>query len=367
MIPIEKIRPSQFQARRAIDPSGVEELAASIRECGLLNPVLVRPSGDGYELVHGERRLMACRLVGLTSIPAEVRELTDEQAFLAGLVENIQREQLSPVDEAVALQRLLDDFGYSQARAGEVIGRSQQYVADRLSLLKLSEPVQDMITARAVSPSVGRMLSSVEPERAEELALEVAQGRLTVRGLRQRIDGGDGPDFQQAVIGDRPPEDDLFGRLEWLNRRRELFESPPAKWSLYERTFALNVLSLDAQRAAGQCLTVIGQKLCKVKKVPDQALIGRRRFVPFVDGLAAAAAGMEITYEDDGRPLGIPDWHAFETKAPIAWKFLQWEDPKNRPTVEDLADAMFAAMVLFYLFADGLLPCKSKEPLEAAP
>lgn len=150
----------------------------------MLNPILVRPNGKDYEIVHGERRWRACQDAGLTEIPATIRELSDEEAFLIAFTENLQRDDLNPIEEATSFKRMIDDFGYTQQKVANVLGKSQQYVADRLSLLKLTEPVQDMITARAVSPSVGRMLARHDDtDEAEELALEVAEGNLTVREL----------------------------------------------------------------------------------------------------------------------------------------------------------------------------------------
>ena len=189
-IKLTEIKANPTQPRRGIDPDKLAELSASIREVGLLNPILVRPNGKDYEIVHGERRFKACESLGLETIRAEVRELSDEQAFLIALTENIQRHDLDPIEEAAAYQRMIADFGYTQAKVGEVVGKSQQLVADRLCLLNLSDPIQDMITARAVSPSVGRMLSRHDnTEEAEELAMEVADGNLTVRGLGQVLRG----------------------------------------------------------------------------------------------------------------------------------------------------------------------------------
>lgn len=215
-IPIESIKTNEAQPRRAHDESKIEELAGSIKAVGLLNPILVRPVGDLFEIVHGERRYRACKLAGIDAIRAEVRDLTDEQAFLIALTENIQREDLSPIDEAHALKHMIDELGYSQTKAGEALGKSQQYVADRLSLLRLPEQVKSMITARAVSPSVGRVLARHDDiEQVEELAQEVADGRLTVRGLRQVLSGSH-PDRKNAIP---PQDDDPVKTLEWCDRQ----------------------------------------------------------------------------------------------------------------------------------------------------
>ena len=191
-IKISQIQPNPGQPRRGIEPYKLKELAASIKEVGLLSPILVRPNGKNFEIVHGERRFKACKKLKFKTIRAEVRELDDREAFLIAFTENLQRENLDPIEEAQALSRLINDFEHTQDQAGEILGKSQQYVADRLSLLRLPEPIQDMITARAVSPSVGRMLARHDDqEKVEELAMEVAEGRLTVRGLGQILRGED--------------------------------------------------------------------------------------------------------------------------------------------------------------------------------
>lgn len=217
---IEQIKPNPNQPRKECDPEKLRELTDSIKSIGLLNPILVRPIESDYEIVHGERRWRACKLAGLTEIRAEIRELTDEQAFLIALTENIQRDDLTPIEEARAFQFMVDDLGYTQAKVGETIGMSQQYVADRLVLLKLSEPVQSMITARAVSPSIGRMLARHDnPEESKSLAVEVAEGSLTVKGLEQVLRGEKPTEGAQFVI---LPEDD--DPIETLNYCRHHFD-----------------------------------------------------------------------------------------------------------------------------------------------
>lgn len=184
-VPVDLIKPNPNQPRKRFDPDKLQELADSIAEVGLLNPVLVRPSAGGdYEIVHGERRWRACQLAGLTAIRAEVRELDDKTAFLLAFTENLQRDDLDPIEEARALATMLDKLGYTQSQAAKAIGKSQQYIAGRLTLLKLAEPVQELITTRVVNPSVGRELASIPDERWQlTQAKKAARGELTVKEL----------------------------------------------------------------------------------------------------------------------------------------------------------------------------------------
>lgn len=183
-INIKKINPNHEQPRETFD--GINELAESIREKGLLEPILVRPKGERYEIIHGERRWKAVKKLGWESIEANIREATDKEAFELSLIENIQRKDLNPIEEAKAFKKLQED-GYTQAKIGGVINKSQQYVADRLTLLNLPDKVQDKITARAISPSIGRRLASIDNKRVQmNLAKRVADENLTVKAVEKR-------------------------------------------------------------------------------------------------------------------------------------------------------------------------------------
>ena len=173
-IPLDLIDSNPDQPRRSLDDIG--ELAESIREDGLLEPIMVRTRGDRYEIVLGERRWRAAKQAGLEDIDAIVREVDDDTAFKLALVENIQRQSLDPIDEARAFRRL-NGSGMSQAEIGRMIHKSQQFVADRMSLLKLPERVQYMVTARAVSPSIAQRLSRIGNEKKQiKLAEKAADG-----------------------------------------------------------------------------------------------------------------------------------------------------------------------------------------------
>ncbi len=163
-LPVARIRPGRYQPRTKMDQQALAELAASIRSQGLMQPVLVRPvDRDKYELIAGERRWRAAQMAGLVEVPALVREVPDESALALSLIENIQREDLNPLEEASGLQRLVDEFKMTHEQAADAVGRSRSATTNLLRLLKLARPVQDLVMegalemghARAASPRRG--------------------------------------------------------------------------------------------------------------------------------------------------------------------------------------------------------------------
>lgn len=163
-IPIDMIRPNALQPRAGFGGEPLAELEASIREQGILQPVLVRRVGDGYELVAGERRWRAARAAGLRAVPAIVRQLDDRGALEAALVENLQREDLNAIERAKAYRRLVSDFGLSQDAVARRVGRSQPSVANTLRLLALPQEVQSSIEAGRITEGHARALLSIPDE-----------------------------------------------------------------------------------------------------------------------------------------------------------------------------------------------------------
>jgi len=181
-IPIDQIDPNPAQPRKRFE--GLDELAASIRDKGLLESIMVRPVGGRYQIIHGERRWRACRMAGFTEVEVVVREADDAEAYELALIENLQRADLSPIEEAKAFAGLCE-AGWTQQRVADLIGKSQQYVASRLVLLRLPERVQDLLTTRVVSPSHGEVLAGVrDPGEQVRLAERIAAERLSVQALR---------------------------------------------------------------------------------------------------------------------------------------------------------------------------------------
>ena len=194
---IGEIRPNPFQPRQDVDPAALEELKASIRQAGLLQPVVVRPipgGNGGYELIAGERRLRACQALGWERIPAVKREVDDRTVLTLALIENLQRDDLSPVDEARGYERLIAEFNLAQQDVADAVGRDRSTVANALRLLKLPAAVLTMLHDGRLSVGHARALLALDdPRRATTLAREaVAQG-LSVREIEDRVRGGRAP------------------------------------------------------------------------------------------------------------------------------------------------------------------------------
>ena len=188
IVPIEAIRPSPFQPRRHFAEAELEGLAQSIREKGIVQPLLVRPSADGaadFELVAGERRWRAAQRVGLHQVPVVVRALADSDALEIALVENLQREDLSPLEEAEAYRRLLAEFGRTQANLAEAVGKSRSHVANTVRLLSLPAPVRRSLEDGALSAGHARALLGAPDSAA--LAAEVVRRGLNVRATEALV------------------------------------------------------------------------------------------------------------------------------------------------------------------------------------
>jgi ParB family chromosome partitioning protein len=214
-VPVEEIRANPMQPRRHFDEAALKELAASIREQGILQPILLRPSEGGYEIVAGERRYRAAMQAGLRAVPALVRKLDRSESLELALIENLQREDLNPVDEAEAYRSLIEQFGYTQEDLARRIGKDRSTVANVLRLLKLPEEVLDAISQGAISMGHGRALLALEePERIREVFARVVAQSMSVRQVEEevrRVLAGKKP---RATVKDLPtPLLDLQDRL----------------------------------------------------------------------------------------------------------------------------------------------------------
>ncbi len=188
---IGRIRPNPFQPRRQFEGDSLDELEASIRENGLLQPLVVRPSGPDFELVAGERRWRVLTRLGWEKAPTLVRPLSDEQMLVMALVENLQREDLGPLEEAVGYQQLVDGFGLTQKAVARRVGRDRSTVANALRLLTLPAAVRDLLTEGTLTAGHARAILSVDGE-AEQIALarEVVARGLSVREAEARARRG---------------------------------------------------------------------------------------------------------------------------------------------------------------------------------
>lgn len=172
-IPVEQICPSPYQPRREIDSERLAELVASIQEHGILQPIVVRPVDAGFQLVAGERRWRAAQVAGLDSLPAMVRELSDRDAAVLALVENLQRADLQFFEEAEGYRQLLEEFRLSQEELAEQVGKSQPFIANKVRLLRLEASVRGRIAQEMLSERHARALLRLEGEAARLVALEV--------------------------------------------------------------------------------------------------------------------------------------------------------------------------------------------------
>ncbi len=214
---VDALQPGKYQPRTRMDQEALKELADSIRVQGVMQPVLVRPvAGGRYEIVAGERRWRAARIAGLADVPALVREIPDQQALAAALIENIQREDLNPLEEAVGIQRLIQEFSMTHATAAEALGRSRTAVTNLLRLLELAPPVRELLGQGKLDMGHARALLALSAARQVELAREVVAKQLSVREVEKRVGGAVRKPAPRAVHTDRDItrlEEELSNRL----------------------------------------------------------------------------------------------------------------------------------------------------------
>jgi ParB family chromosome partitioning protein len=189
-IPLDKIKPNRYQARKKFDETKLRELAESIKEKGLLQPLIVSPSiipGE-YELVAGERRYRASYIAGLTEVPVLVRSVTDKERAQISLIENLQREDLNPIEEAKAYQRIIQEFNLTQEELSKLIGKDRSVIANSLRILTLPDFIQDMIAEGIISSGHARTLASIQEEdKLKEITERIQKEKLTVREVEKIV------------------------------------------------------------------------------------------------------------------------------------------------------------------------------------
>lgn len=196
-LPVGRMQPGKYQPRTQMDSESLEELAASIRVQGLMQPILVRPIGeDRFEIVAGERRWRAAQMAGLTEVATLIREIPDESALAMALIENIQRENLNPLEEAQGLQRLIDEFSMTHQQAADAVGRSRPAASNLLRLLQLAAPVQELLMGGKIDMGHARALLPLSGALQIALAQRVVHKGLSVRDAERLA--------QQAL---KPPKD----------------------------------------------------------------------------------------------------------------------------------------------------------------
>jgi len=185
---VDKLQPGKYQPRTRMDAGSLEELAASIRAQGVMQPIIVRPVGDNrHEIIAGERRWRAAQIAELDEVPVIIREIPDEAALAMSLIENIQRENLNPLEEALGIQRLIDEFGMTHQQAADAVGRSRPATSNLLRLLHLPEPVRELLMAGDIEMGHARALLAVDPAQQVLLANQVVAKRLSVRDVEKLV------------------------------------------------------------------------------------------------------------------------------------------------------------------------------------
>ncbi|MER2514783.1 MAG: ParB/RepB/Spo0J family partition protein [Nitrosomonas ureae] len=187
-IETSRLQPGKYQPRTNMDQVALTELAESIKAQGIMQPILVRPIDAGrYEIIAGERRWRAAQLAGLNEVPALIRKVADESALAMSLIENIQRENLNPLEEAMGIQRLINEFGMTHQTAGEALGNSRSTISNLLRLLNLSAPVQELMMQGKIDMGHGRALLSLVPAQQIQLANTIVQKQLSVRETEKLV------------------------------------------------------------------------------------------------------------------------------------------------------------------------------------
>jgi ParB family chromosome partitioning protein len=220
VLPIAVLQPGKYQPRSHMDREALEALAASIRSQGIMQPILVRPVSQGrYEIIAGERRWRAARLAGLAEVPALIREIPDQQALAAALIENIQREDLNVLEEAAGMDRLIREFALTHQAVADAVGRSRAAVSNLLRLLELPPPVRDLLAAGKLEMGHARALLALPVDQQISLARQAVEQGWSVREVEKRV-GDDlrssNPRTRRRKAVDRDVarlEEELSGRL----------------------------------------------------------------------------------------------------------------------------------------------------------
>ncbi len=193
---VSLIKDNRFQPRQNYDDAKLDELVASIQTNGLLQPIVVRAIEQGFEVIAGERRLKAARKAGLKKIPVVIKQATDKEMLVLALVENLQREELNPVEKAESYQRLVDEFSFTQQDVANAVGKDRATIANLLRLLKLPKEIKQAVFEGKISEGHARALLAVEEPNAQRiLFLEIIQKKLSVREVEEKV---------KNVVGDKP-------------------------------------------------------------------------------------------------------------------------------------------------------------------
>ena len=216
-MPIDRVESNPDQPRQHFDEEALADLAASIREHGVLQPILVRPFAEGrYQIVAGERRWRASKMAGLTEIPVIIEDLDEEAALEIAIIENLQREDISPLEEAEMFERMTSEHGYSLRKLATKLGKDKGYLENRLRLVDAPDDVRELVAIRRDTLSHAYELMKVEdPRRRRRLAKQVASGELSLVKLRRRIEAQARRDAEVEHAGELPVETEPMADVEW--------------------------------------------------------------------------------------------------------------------------------------------------------
>ena len=207
LIKLDEIRSNPYQPRKTFNEDSLKELAVSIKEYGVVQPVIVKKSIKGYELIAGERRCKASRLAGLTEIPAIIKDFSDQEMMEIALIENIQREDLNAIDEAKSVLNIIKLRGWTQEEFALKFGKSRSYITNLIGLLKLPENIQKMLINKELSTSHARVLSKLEDqEQIENLAKRIINEKLNVRNIDQIVSNKDIVKRKPIITQDKNPK-----------------------------------------------------------------------------------------------------------------------------------------------------------------
>lgn len=215
-IDVNLLKRGEYQPRRFIQEQDLQELAASIEKHGVMQPIVIRPIDDEqhpYEIIAGERRWRAAQLAGLTEIPAIVRDLTDQVAIALALIENIQRQDLNPIDQAMALQRFHDEFGLSHQEIAETVGKARTTVSNLLRLLTLAEPVKELMQQGSLDMGHARAILTLKAKDQLKVAQHVIEKNLSVRQTEQLVRDFNAPKQEKPKSAIAPDIQQLTQRL----------------------------------------------------------------------------------------------------------------------------------------------------------
>lgn len=210
-VDIQLIKPNEYQPRKIFDPEKLQDLSQSIKENGLIQPIIVSPLGDNtYELIAGERRLEASKMAGLKEIPVVIREVSSREKLVFAIIENVQREDLTPMEEAKAYQQLIDEFGFTHADVSNIMGKDRATITNTLRLLKLPDSVKEMIDKKQITAGHARAILQVEEAHQEEFAQVIIKNALSVRKSEEQaakfhkskpVKANKKPTFDSEMIG----------------------------------------------------------------------------------------------------------------------------------------------------------------------